>query len=352
MKMLVAGASGFLGQHVVREALSRGHQVRTVVRPAGKLENLPWAEDERLELAQVDLRSRAGLVEAMDGVDLVVHAAAAKSGDLYAQMAGTVVATENLLWAMEQAGVKRLVAISTFSVYAYSRMWCWSELNEDSPVEENAFERDEYAITKLIQERLVREAGARPGWSVTVLRPGVIYGKDNTWTARLGARGDGRTWVRIGAWARLPLTYVENCAEAIVMAAESDAAGGQVLNVVDDQMPTQRRYVNELRKRLHPRPRIVPVPYLLMRGLASLAWMTNKLLGGRAKLPGILVPARFNARFKPLRYSNARIKRVLGWTPRYDLAAGLDRSFGAAQTAPRTDPAVEVAKDHVLAAQS
>ena len=59
-----------------------------------------------------------------------------------------------------------------------------------------------------------------------ILRPGVIYGRDNLWTARLGIGGQGkRLWLRTGAWARLPLTYVENCADAIVTAAERAGRG-------------------------------------------------------------------------------------------------------------------------------
>ena len=65
-----------------------------------------------------------------------------------------------------------------------------------------------------------------------------------------------------------------------------------------------------------------------MRSLAGLAALTNKLLlGGRAKIPGIFVPARLHARCKPLRFDNRKIKQVLGWSPRYSLAQALDRSF-------------------------
>ena len=63
--------------------------------------------------------ARRGLAEALAGHDVVLHLAAAKSGDLYAQYAGTVVATENLLTAMTDAEVKRIVLISSLSVYDY-----------------------------------------------------------------------------------------------------------------------------------------------------------------------------------------------------------------------------------------
>ena len=327
MKLFVTGANGFLGRYVVAEALRRGHAVTAIVR-SGETSGVGWAGHPNLKIARVDLRSRRGLADAVAGHDAVLHLAAAKSGDMYAQYAGTVVATENLLAAMDEAGVRRIVAISSFAVYDYLRMALFSVLTEDSPLEKDAFQRDEYAHTKLVQERLVREHALRSGWAFTILRPGVIYGKDNLWTARLGIQGS-RVWIRTGAWAKLPLTYVENCAEAIVLAAETEAANGQTLNVVDDNPPTQRRYANLLRKRMSPRPTIIPVAYSVMRGLAGLAVLTNKLLlGNRAKIPGIFIPARFEARCKPLRFTNQKIKSVLNWRPRYSLRESLDRSFG------------------------
>jgi nucleoside-diphosphate-sugar epimerase len=326
MKLLITGAGGFLGRYVVAEALHRGHAVRAMLRSSGKDGQLPWINYPQVEIVRADLRSRRGLADVVKGVDAVLHLAAAKSGDMYAQYAGTVVATENLLAAMDLARVRKIVLVSSFSVYAYQKIRGYSVLDEDSPVEEDAFERDEYAHTKLVQERLVREHGAKSDWSFTILRPGVIYGKDNLFTARLGMHA-GRVMLRMGALARLPLTYVENCAAAIVMAAECEAASGQTLNVVDDEMPSQRQYCSLIRRHLSPPPVIVPIPLAAMRLLAGLAKMTNTLLlGDRAKIPGIFVPARLEARFRPLRFTNAKIKALLGWSPKYSLVEALQRS--------------------------
>ena len=334
MKFLITGAGGFLGRYVVAEALHRGHAVRAMLRSSGKDDQLAWINDPHVEIVRADLRSRRGLTEAIKGVDAVLHLAAAKSGDMYAQYACTVVATENLLSAMDEAGVRKIVLVSSFSVYAYQKIRGYSVLDEDSPVEEDAFERDEYAHTKLVQERLVREHGSKDNWNFTILRPGVIYGKDNLFTARLGMHA-GRVMLRMGALARLPLTYVENCAQAIVMSAACEAASGQTLNVVDDETPSQRRYCSLIRGHLSPAPVIVPIPLFAMRLLAGIAKMTNTLLlGGRAKIPGIFVPARLEARFRPLRFSNAKIKALLGWSPKYSLVEALQRS-----TSPPPPPA-------------
>ena len=113
---------------------------------------------------------------------------------------------------------------------------------------------------------------------MTVLRPGVVWGRDNLWTARLGVQASKRVWVRIGAWARLPLTYVENCAQAIVLSAEKVEAVGQTLNVIDDEAPTQRRYAKLLKWQANPPPSIVPMPLTLMRLVAGTATVVNRVM--------------------------------------------------------------------------
>jgi nucleoside-diphosphate-sugar epimerase len=350
MKLLVTGANGFLGRFVVNEALRRGHAVRAMVRSKGSAAKAGWDNDPRVELAIADLRLRRGLVEAVAGVDAVLHLAAAKSGDVYAQYGGTVVATENLLWAMDQAAVKHIVHVSSFAIYDWLRMRGGSVVDENAPLESDAFERDAYAHTKLVQERLVREHAAANDWKWTVLRPGMIIGPGNLWGARVGTQGK-RLWVRFGAGARLPVTYVGNIAEAIVLAAEREAAAGQILNVVDDDTPTQRQYVNLLRKRTTPRPRVIGLPWFGIRATARLAWLTNKLLlGNRARLPGILIPCRVHARFKPLKYSNGKLKEVLGWKPRYSLVEAIDRSMG--RTPPATAPHASADLAHIAEAES
>jgi len=328
MKLLITGASGFLGQYVVAEALRRGHHVRAMIRPAAEVSRLAWADHAEVEIVRADLRASPGLADAVRGVDAVIHLAAAKSGDFYTQFRGTVTATENLLAAMHETNVLRLIAISTFSVYDYLRLRCGKRLDENAPLDRHPERRDEYARTKLIQEQLVRDFAETQGGKITILRPGVIFGAHNTWTARLGAQLSERRWLRIGANARLPLCYVENCAEAILLAAERDEAIGRTINLVDDETPTQRQYMAELARRMESAPSIIPLNWTLMRLLARSATIFNALiLRGRAKLPSILVPARLHARCKPLRYANARMKEVLGYEPHYTLAIALDRSF-------------------------
>lgn len=157
MKLLVTGASGFLGSYVVSKALEQGHQVQAVVRPQTNLSHLSWNNHPATEIITLDLTQNQGIVTALEQIDAVIHLAAAKTGDYATQYQGTVVATENLLAAMSQTGVQRLIAISTFSVYDYLSIPVGSTLDENSPIEKNPQTRDIYAQTKLIQEEKYRE---------------------------------------------------------------------------------------------------------------------------------------------------------------------------------------------------
>jgi 2-alkyl-3-oxoalkanoate reductase len=333
MNIFVTGATGFLGRYTVAELLCRGHQVRAAVRSNSTALPTAW---HPLQVIQVDLTQPEALAAALADVDAVIHLAAAKSGDWQTQFASTVTATETLLQAMTQAQIHRLVAISTFSVYDYLHLPTGATLDETTSLEPNPTSRDLYAQTKLKQEALVREFGQSN--RVTILRPGIVYGRDALWNASLGAK-KGNLWLQVGGQATLPLTYVENCATAIVNALEQEAAIGRTLNIVDDNLPTQAAYVQQLLTHLPSSPRQIHLSWPLLSKLADAAWKLNMSLGGGLKLPGLLIPARLHARFKPLHYSNSQAKQILSWTPRYSLAAALSRSVGPDPLAEPVSPA-------------
>lgn len=322
-RVFITGAAGFVGQYVVAAVLQAGHRVLANVRDKTDVTQISWYDHPSVEIVRQDLRSRRGLPESLAGADAVIHLAAVKGGDFYDQFAGTVIATENLLWAMQQQGIRQLIAISTFSVYDYLRMKPNQLLDEDAPIEANPADRDGYAQTKLIQEKLYRAYDGE----VTILRPGMIYGRDNLWHALIGAEVGDHRWLKIGGGATLPMAYVENCAQAIACALDAPAAIGQTINVVDDNLPTQNAYIEQLLAYTPEPPKLTPVPWFIMRSIANLAWWVNTaLLGKQARLPGILVPAKLQGRFKPFKYNNNKAKALLNWTPRYSMEEAFSRS--------------------------
>lgn len=329
MKALITGANGFLGRAVVAAFLSRGHAVRALVRPAVVVDGL-WPDP--VEVVRADLRSPPPLGDAFEGVDVLVHLAADVTGSDEDQFATTVVGTERLLTAMAGTSGKRLVLASSFSVYDWNA--ARGHLDEDTPLARNLDERGGYTVAKLWQEKVARRLSAAHGFELTVLRPGFVWGRGNEWLAGIGHRFGGV--LLVVADTKLPLTYVENCADCFVIAAENGAAIGGTFNVVDGDEVTAWRYAGEYLRRTGTRATAVPIPYQLGMGLARLAHGTGRrLLGPTVKLPSLLVPARFEARFKPLRFPATRVRDVIGWCPRYDFEQALTRTFGPEEPSQR-----------------
>jgi nucleoside-diphosphate-sugar epimerase len=323
VKVLVTGANGFLGRATVEAFLEHGHEVRALVRPATETE-ARWSGP--VEIVRADLRAGADLEPMVSEVDAVVHLAAGTSGDEMDMFAATVVGTERLLTAMARTATRRLVLASSFTVYdwdAVPRL-----LTESSPLATDLERRGGYTAAKVWQERVARRMSSEHGFSLTVLRPGVVWGPGNEYPPGI-AQKLGPLHVVFGRAARLPLTYVENCAECFVRAAERPQSADETVNVVDDAGTSTSLFLKEHLRRSGEGGVVVSVPYRLAEGLVGTVSSASQMLfEGQGNLPSILVPARFAARFKPLDYSNAKAREVLGWAPRYSFDEALDRTYG------------------------
>jgi nucleoside-diphosphate-sugar epimerase len=279
LKVLVTGANGFLGRHVVAELLRRGHDVRALVRPAARLECLDWPN--AVEVHRADLRVAADLPAAFDGVEALVHLASAVRGGEDVQFATTVVGTERLLEAMARSETRRLLLASSFSVYDWSAIR--GTLTEESPLESGAdlYERDGYAVAKAWQERVVRRLSEEHGWQLTVLRPGFIWGRGNEYLAGLGQQF-GPAHLVFGPSTRLPLTHVENCAHLFAEAVESPRARGETFNVIDGDDARIWDYLGAYLRQTGRRGVRLPIPYGLALTGVRLAHRLSKWKGEAA----------------------------------------------------------------------
>jgi UDP-glucose 4-epimerase len=321
MKVLVTGGGGFLGRSVVDHLVKRGHVVRAIVRPTSPKPAWP----DEVEVFRADLRVEKDLVPAFDGVDAVLHLAAAVTGNEDTQFASTVVATERFLEAMAKSAVKRLVHVSSLVVYDWSK--AKSCMDEQTPLENNPYAMGGYTIAKIWQERVVTRFAKKYSWDLTIARPGFIWGEGHAQIAGMG-RQFGRIYLLFGPFTRLPLSHVDNCADCLVTAVENPAASGEVLNIIDSDNVRVWRYAREYARRSGERGFLLPVTYRVGLGIAQLAALTSRILfGKKGKLPSLLTPRRFESQFKPIRFSNQRARAKLNWKPRLSFEQCLDLSF-------------------------
>jgi nucleoside-diphosphate-sugar epimerase len=319
LKVLVTGAGGFLGVRVVERLLAHGYaDIRCFLRDRSKAEKfLALSEsypDARLELCSGNLRSKSDCARAVADASLIVHLAAGLKGAPAELFVDSVVASRNLLDALQERESKpvertRIVLVSSFGVYGVASLGRGARVDETTPLEDHPELRDPYSHSKLRQEQLFRDYQQKDGFELVVLRPGVVYGPGGgAFSSRVGLQ-IGPVFFHLGGRNLLPLTYVVNCAEAIVLAAGDPGAAGQAYNVHDDDLPTASAYLCEYKKRVK-RIRSVSLPYFATRMLARSLEAYHRRSQGQ--LPAILTPYKVASSWGGNRFGNAKL-HALGW---------------------------------------
>jgi nucleoside-diphosphate-sugar epimerase len=293
--VVVTGARGFLGAAVAR-VLDR-------VRGIGRTAN---PDDPHVHEWVVADLSRGISADALAGADVVVHAAAETAGDFAAHERNTIAATRHLLRAMHDAGVTRLVLVSSLSVLRPPRT-PWERQNEATPRPADPIAFGPYTWGKSRQEELVERDAPAFGIDVRIIRPGALVDADNpSLPGLMGRHLFGRWHLGLGR-SRLPIAVcdVNRCASAIAWCATHFDAAPRVVNLFDPEVATRGAFVRQLRARGW-RGRIVWVPISAI-ALAIIAARTAISLAQR-RLPSRLAAW---AVLKPRRYDGSVAAKVL-----------------------------------------
>jgi nucleoside-diphosphate-sugar epimerase len=329
--ILVTGSTGFLGGRVVAGLLDRGFSnVRCFARPSsdvGTLEKFQMQCGSRFEIIRGNLLSAADCDKAVRDVAVIYHLAAGKTEKSYADaFMNSVVTTRNLLDATLRYDVlRRFVNISSFTVYTNRNKPRRSVLDESCPVETDPVGRGEpYCYAKVKQDELVVEYGRKHAIPYVIVRPGPIYGPgDPAISGRVGSGAFG-IFLHLGGSNVMPFTYVDNCADAIVLAGIRAGIDGEVVNVVDDDLPTSRQFLRLYKKHVRTFAS-VPVPRMVSYVLCAL-WERYSQWS-EEQLPPVFNRRAWHAYWKGSRYANDKAKHLLGWNPQVKTEDGLKRYF-------------------------
>ena len=338
--VLITGATGFIGLRLVERLLARGFRnLRCFARlssDATKLEALSKSKGAgtRLQVIRGNLLSREDCANATRDIRVIYHLAAARGEKSFPDaFMNSVVTTRNLIEAaLLGPGLRRFVNVSSFAVYTNRRKKGGPKrsrriLDESCPTEADPHTTgDAYCFAKVKQDEIVAEYGKKYGMPYVMVRPGYVYGPGNLGISGRVGIGSFGVFLHLGGSNPIPFTYVDNCADAIVLAGLKKGVDGEAFNIVDDDLPSSRQFLRLYRKNVASFASLY-IPHVLSYSLCYL-WEKYSLWS-QGQLEPVYNRKKWHAYWKKTRYSNEKLKTSLGWRQSISTAEGLQRYFQA-----------------------
>ncbi len=318
---LVTGAAGFLGRRLVARLREQGRTVRVLVRrpvPA-------YANDPGIQTVVGDLGDPRIVDHAVHGAAVAYHVGAAMRGGPRDFEAGTVWGTRNVVEACLAHGTRKLVYVSSMSIYDHAGRDPAAKMTEASAFEPHPEWRGAYTRTKLDAERCVRDAIDNRSLPAVILRPGQIFGPGAEQITPNGVITLAGRWVAVGSPSQtLPLVHVDDVVDALLLAETSAQAAGGTFNIVDTATVTQEAYLQRAQRKLGAKLKCVRVPTWVFMGLGFGIELLGKALKREVPL------TRYRVRsLRPLaNFDTQAAREHLGWTPRVGAEKGMDATFG------------------------
>lgn len=304
MKILVTGADGFIGSHLVEELVKKGYQVKAFVyynsfNTWGWLDTIPQSIMEHVEIFQGDVRDPNGVEEAMKDVDAVFHLAALiaipfsyHSPDTYVDT--NIKGTLNVLQAARKLNTKRVLITSTSEVYGTAQ---YVPIDEKHPYQGQS----PYSATKIGADRLAESFYRSFQLPVTIVRP------FNTYGPRQSARAviptiitqllAGKTEIQLGSLTPTrDFNYVKDTAHGFIAIYESDKTIGEEINIATQKEISIGELAEELIRQINPKAQIICDEQRLRPENSEV----NRLLG-----------------------SNEKIRKLTDWQQQYTFEEGL-----------------------------
>jgi nucleoside-diphosphate-sugar epimerase len=320
MKVLVTGASGFIGSHVVDALAERGNEVRALVRPRGNSSHLQSLKD--VEIVRGDLIDKGSLKSAVQDVQQVYNLAAKTGpwGIEEAYRAVNVQGLANLIHLAMDAGVQRIVHTSSVTVYGHHLR---DTVTEDHPLRA---ENNPYSRSKIAGERLISQLVKEHEAPVVILRLAWVYGPRDvaSFCRFVNLVERGKSFL-IGTGKNIvPVVYVGDVAQGLIKAGDAgNEVIGRAYNIADDRRVTQAEYLNTIADALQA-PRVsrkFPLSALYLAGRAAeVIWQA---MDRRKGAPPPLTTYGVSLLGENQQFSIGRARRELDYAPDFDIKRGV-----------------------------
>jgi nucleoside-diphosphate-sugar epimerase len=320
LKVLVTGAAGFLGGHLIDMLVERGDDVRAMVRPVEDAQRLRALDN--VDVVYGDLTNPESLKIAVQGIECVYNVAAKTGpwGTEEAYHAINVRGLTDLLLAAMEAGVQRIVHTSSITVYGHKLRGI---VTEDHPyrAEDNPYSRTKIAGEKVIAS-MVRDRGA----PVVTVRPAWIYGpRDNASFGRYVSLVESGKLFFFGSGKNIvPIVHVRDVAQGLIKAGTAgDEVIGRAYTLADDRRVTQEEYLNTIADELGVKRLSLHVPFVPLYVAGRSAELVWRAMGRRNAAPPPLTTYGVTLQGRDQQFSIERARKELGYAPEYDVKRGV-----------------------------
>ncbi len=315
MKVLVTGATGLLGRHLLKALQQRGEEIRALVLPTEDAQPLiAWG----IEVVRGDITEPDTLPPAVREVEVVFHLAGMMG--VWRPLADyrlvNVTGSGNLYRAAQAAGVRRFVHTSSHTVYGLGQGRFLTEKDAVRP------DRDPYSLSKAEGERLIRRLALESGVETVILRPGTFFGPyDRLHFGRMAQKTkEGKALILGKGDNALPFCYVTDIVQGFLLAAYHQNAPGNIYNISNDRPLTQREIYNEIADAVGGKRPTRHLPYAPVHyGSIVAERMVARFTGAKPPVTelGALMFGSDN------RHSIEKARRELGYEPEVDLRTGI-----------------------------
>ena len=314
MKCLVTGASGSIGSRIVKRLLEEGHQVRAFLRPTS---HLAYLDPSKVEIHRGDMTDRESLENALQDIDWVFHSAAPVDDWAPAHLFHRINVEGNRLFleACRGMGLKRFVYVSSVMVYGVDPP---EDTSEETPYQPCGIP---YCDTKIEAEKFFFRAHRGAGFPLVVLRPSNVWGPTaKAWTLRpIEKLLAGEVRLIDGGQGSFNSSYVDNFADACLLAAEHPRALGEGFIVTDDFGTLDFKFFFDRLADMAGRPRVTrSVPKWVASTAAFFFEKKARLNGGRPQITRFAI----DMLTKNCHYDSSKIRETLGYRSRIGLEEG------------------------------
>ncbi len=319
-RVLITGATGFIGGHLVAASLSKGYKVRALVLPGDPEDSV--LRSKGVDIVTGDIRDYEVVSKAASGVDIVFHCAAVVTDwapkKLFHEV--TVGGTENICKAGLEAGILRLVDMSTNDVFGL----------DESEVMDETFPlrtwNEPYPDSKIEAEKICWRYHREHGLPVTMVYPCWVFGKgDKTFVPLLA---DAILKRELVFWRKDVIvwpTYIENLVDLLMLVAEDQRAVGNGYLVHDGESITLEEFCAGIARSLGVSPAARYIPYWVAYATAVTMEFIWRLL--RRQMRPLLTTYAVKNLGSRLKFSIAKAERELGWRPKIPFNEGFSRTM-------------------------